>query len=97
MAVDVALDRSVALGRDDGGGAPGVEIGQDGVGVVALVPEQHPGLGSGLGHERGVTLDVGYFAAGQHDGDGQAEAVRPQMDLGREATARAPKTFAFRA
>jgi hypothetical protein len=31
MAVDVALDRSIALGRDDGDDAPGVKVGQDSV------------------------------------------------------------------
>jgi hypothetical protein len=36
MAVDIALDRSIALGRDDGGSTPG---GQDGVNVVAFVAE----------------------------------------------------------
>ena len=50
-----------------------------------------------LGEERGVAPNIGGLAAGQDNGDGQAQAVGSQMDLGREATARAAKTFALRA
>ena len=94
MAIDLALDGSITLGRDDGGGAPCVKVGQDGVSVVAFVAEQDLGLRSRLGHDRRVALHVADLAAGQDHGDRQAQAVAPQMDLGREATARAAKTFA---
>ncbi len=97
MAVDGALLLAVALGRDDGNDAPCVEIGQDVVGVLALVCKENLGLGSWLGHDRCITFDVADLAASQHNGDGQAQTVGPQMDLGRAATSRAPKTFAFRA
>jgi hypothetical protein len=95
MTVDDGLDLAVAFGRNDGGHASGVEVCEDGVGVVTLVAHEHLRLGAGLGHQRGVTPDVGSLAAGQDDGDGQAQAVGSQMDLGREATARAAKTFAM--
>lgn len=95
MTVDDRLDLAIALWRDDGGDSLGVQVGEDGVGVVALVAHEHLGGGAGLGHERRVAFDVGGFAAGQDDGDGQAQAVGSQMDLGREATARAAKTFAL--
>jgi len=97
MTVDVALDGSIAFGGYDGGGGPGFEVGQDRVGVVAFVAEQNLGLWPRLGHDRRVALNVGDLAAGQDHGDRQTQAVAPQMDLGREATARAPKTFALRA
>lgn len=42
MVVDGGLGLAVALGRDDGGDASGVEIGQDGVGVVALIAPTRP-------------------------------------------------------
>ena len=97
MAVDDGLNLAVALGRDDGGDAALLQVSEDGVGVVALVAHEHLGLGSRLGHDRRVSLDVGDLAAGQDHRDRQAQAVGPQMDLGREATARAAKTFALRA
>jgi len=97
MPVDDGLDLSVAFWRNDGGDAFGFEVGQDGVGVVPLVAEQHFRLWPRLGHDRTVALHVGDFAAGQDDGDRQAQAVGPQMDLGREATARAAKTFVLSA
>lgn len=97
MAVDDGLDLAVALGRDDGGDAAIFQVGEDGVGVVTLVAEQDLGRGARLGHDRTVALDVGNLAAGQNHRDRQAQAVGPQMDLGREATSRAPKTFALRA
>ena len=37
MAVDDGLDLAVALWRDDGGDAAGLEVSQEGVGVIALV------------------------------------------------------------
>ena len=97
MAVDDGLDFAVALGRDDGGDSALLQVGEDSVGVVALVAHEHLGLGSRLGHDRGVAFDVGDLAASEDHRDRQAQAVGPQMDLGREATARAAKTFALRA
>src|ERR1019366_3150982 len=49
MAVDDGLDLAVALWRDDGGDAPGLEVSQDGVGVIALVAHEHLRLGPRLG------------------------------------------------
>ena len=97
MAVDGALDLAGALGRDDRLDPPGLEVIEDGVGVVALVAEHHLWFGPRLGHDRVVALDVAGLAAGQDHRDRQAQAVGPQVDLGREATSRAPKTFALRA
>jgi len=85
--VDDGLDLPVALWRDDGGPAPGFRVGEDGIGV-ALVAQERLGRGARRGHPRGVTPDVRALAAGQDDGDGQAQAVGSRMDLGREATAR---------
>jgi hypothetical protein len=96
VAVDDGLDLAVAFGRDDGGDAALLEVGEDGVGVVALVSHERFGLRPRLGHERGVAFDVGDLTAGQDHRDRQAQAVGPQMDLGREATARAAKTLVLR-
>jgi len=97
MAVDNGLDLSVALGRDDSDDALGLKVGQDGVCVVALVAHEHLRLRSRLGHDRAISPDVRDFAAGQDHRDRQAQAVAPQMDLGREATARAAKTLVLSA
>ena len=93
VAVDDGLGLAIALGRDDGGDAAIAQVGEDGVSVVALVAQQHLGLRAGLGHDRRVALDVGDLAAGEDHRDGQTQAVGLQMDLGREATARAAKIF----
>ena len=47
MAIDDALDLSVALGRDDGGDAATFQVGEYGVGVVTLVAQQDLGRGPG--------------------------------------------------
>ena len=86
MSVDDGLDLAIALGRDDGGDAVGLEVGEDGVCVVALVDDQHFRFRPRLGHDRCVALDVGDLAAGEDHRDRKAQAVAPQMDLGRKVT-----------
>lgn len=93
MTVDDGLDLSVSLGRDDGDDASGLQVGQDEVGVVSLVSEQDAGLWTGLVHDRGVAFYIGDLPAAQRDRDGEALSVAAEMDLGREATARAAKTL----
>ena len=93
MPVDDRLDLAISLWRDDCGYASTFEVGEDGVGVVAFVGEHDLWLRAGLGHDRRIAFDVGDPAAGQNHRDRQAQAVAPQMDLGREATARAAKTL----
>ena len=93
MAVDDGLDLAIALGRDDGGYTPGFQVGQDGVGVVALISDQHLWDGPRLGHDRAIASDIVDFPAAQGDRHRQAQAVAPQVDLGREAAARAAKTL----
>ena len=68
----------------------------DGVGVIAPVGEHHLRRRPILGHQRLVALHVIGLAAGQDDGHRQAQAVGPQVDLGREATSRAAKTSTLR-
>jgi len=97
MTVDDRLDLAVSSARDDDGDVAGFQVAADEVGVVALVGQQHAGLGTGLRHHRGITLDVRGLPTGQGDGDRQAQPVASQMDLGREATARTAQTLAFRA
>ncbi len=84
---------SVSLGGDDGGDASGLRVGQDEVGVVYLVGQQDAGLGPGLVHDRGIAFHVGDLSAAQRDRDREAQSVAAEMDLGREATARAAKTL----
>ncbi len=93
MAVDDGLDLAVALGRDDGGDASGLQVGQDEVGVISLVGEQDTRLRAGLVHDRRVALYIADLPAAQRDRDRQAQSVAAEMDLGREATSRAAKTL----
>ena len=69
MAVDDALDLAGALRRNDGSRAPGWEVLQHGVSVVALVAEQDLGRWPRFIHHRAVAPDVGNLAAGQDHGD----------------------------
>lgn len=93
MAVDGGLNLSVTLAGDDGGDASGVEVFADEVGVVSLVGEQHAGLRAGLIHDRRVAFHIGDLPAAQRDRDREAQSVAAEMDLGREAAARAAKTL----
>jgi hypothetical protein len=93
MAVDDGLNLSVALGGDDGGDAPGSQVVADEVGVVSLVGEQHAGRWAGLVHNGRIALNIGDLPAAQRDRDREAQSVAAEMDLGREATARAAKTL----
>ncbi len=93
MAVDDGLDLSVSFGGDDGDDASGRQVGKDEVGVVSLVGEQDTGLGTGLVHDRGIALHIGDLPAAQRDRDREAQSVAAEMDLGREAAARAAKTL----
>ena len=93
MAVDDRLNLAVSLGRDDGGDASGLEVGQDEVGVVSLVGKQDAGLRAWLVHDWRVALYIGDLPATQRDRDREAQSVAAEMDFGREATARAAKTL----
>lgn len=99
QGVDVAIDRfadAPALpGGDDRDAAARLHVLADRVGVVAAIGEQDPHGRSVGGHERVVSLVVRHLAAGDLGGYGQAGAVRAEVDLGREATARAPETLSL--
>ena len=97
MAVDDRLNLAVAFGRDDGGDAFGLEVGEDGVCLISLVGEYHLWLWTWLRHDRAVSFDIRDFATGQGHRDREAQAIAPEMDLGREATSRAAKTFSLSA
>ncbi len=75
VAVDGALNLSVAFGWDNGGNALCVEVGEDGVRVVALVGEDDAGGGPWLGHQRREAFDVIDLAARQKRGDRQSQTV----------------------
>ena len=91
MAVDDGLDLAVPPGGDDGGDVSGFQVGQDEVGVVALVGEQDARVGTGLVHHRRIALHIRDLTAAQTNRDGEALSVAAEMDLGREATSRAAK------
>lgn len=93
MAVDDGLDLTVALGWNDGDDAPGVEVGENGVGVIPLVGDQHLRRGARLGHDWGVALDIVDLSAAKRDRYRQAQAIASQMDFRRKATSRAAKTL----
>ena len=93
MTVDDGLNLAVPPCGNDGDDIPGVKVGQDEVGVVSLVGEQHAGSRTWLIHDRHVAFHVGDLSAAQRDRDREAESVAAEVDLGREATTRAAKTL----
>ena len=93
MSVDDGLDLAVSLGGNDGSDASGLQVGQYEVGVVSLVGEQDVRLRAGLVHDRGIAFHIRDLTAAQCDRDREAQSVAAEMDLGREATARAAKTL----
>ena len=93
MTVDDGLNLAVPPCGNDGDDIPGVKVGQDEVGVVSLVGKQNARRGSWLAHNRAVAFHIRGLTAAQRDRDREAQSVAAEMDLGREATARAPKTL----
>ncbi len=93
MSVDDRLDLAVALDGNDRGDRSRGQIFADEIGVIALVGEQDAGSWPGLVHDRSIAFHVGNLPAAQRDRDREAHSVAAQMDLGREATSRAPKTL----
>ena len=93
MAVDEGLNLSVSLGGDDVCDASVAQVLADEVGVVSLVGKQNARRGSWLAHNRAVAFHIRGLTAAQRDRDREAQSVAAEMDLGREATARAPKTL----
>lgn len=89
VAIDDGLDLSASLGRDDGGDASGVQVLADEVGIVSLVGKQDAGLRAGLVHDRRIALYIGDLPAAQRGRD----SVAAEMDLVRDATARAARTL----
>jgi hypothetical protein len=93
VTVDDGLDLAVSLCGDDGGDASGLQVGQYEVCVVSLVGEQDAGLRAGLVHDRRIAFYIGDLSGAQRDCDREPQSVAAEMDLGREATARAAKTL----
>jgi hypothetical protein len=93
VSVDDRLDLAVALSRDHRGDVSSLKIGQDRIGVIAIVAEQHPWNGAWFGHDRRVALDVVDLSAGQNHGDRQTQAIASQVDFCRETAARTAKTL----
>jgi len=85
---EAVLPAPVELGRDVGCGAAVLDLGADGVGIVALIAVQD------FGPRHGVEQDIGgdavcYLATGQQERDRAAETVGQGVDFGRPSAARA--------
>lgn len=93
MPVHGGLHLPVSLGGNDGGDASGLQVGQNEVGVVSLVGEQDARAWARFIHDRRIAFYIGDLPAAQRDRDREAQSVAAEVDLGREATARAAKTL----
>ena len=92
-ASDGCLVNMCETGGDDCDAAPVLHVLADRVGVVAAVGQQHAGGRAVRPHQGPIAAIVGDLTAGDLDGYGQTRAVRPEMDLGRQATSRTAKTL----
>ncbi len=88
-----ALYFSTALGRDDGFGTNTLDGSDDRVGVVAAVG--HDDLGLPSGQQRQSLGKLSSLAACKSKGDGFAEAVGQQMNLGAQSTSGTPQSLVF--
>ena len=94
MAIDGDLHFSVLAGWDDGDASAPFHVFADVVGVIAAISQENARLWTAL-HDRTIALVVGDLSAGDLGGYGQAASVNAEMNLGREATFRAPKTLSL--
>jgi len=85
--IDRALVLSVALGRDMGGGAAGLDDCDDGAGVVTAIGDDVACQAHPVEQHRGGRL-VGGLARREHEPDGQATSVDHGMDFGAQSSTR---------
>ena len=93
-SLDAVLNTPVALCWDLRLPATVADIPSDGIAVVAAVGEQDARVAVAFIYQLGIGRAVVRLARRQRQADRQAISVGAQMDLGRKATARAPKTLA---
>ena len=99
IADESRVDPFIALGRDQQRDAPPSQGGADGAAAVDLIGGQPVGLEAwpptaqpldpAGSHQRGERLAIVNFPAGQSEGYRLAEALGANVDLSREAAARA--------
>jgi hypothetical protein len=82
---------SVRSRRDNRFDASVNQVAANIIAVVALVAEEHAGIGLMQPHERVIAFDLVRRAAGDIEGQRVAFGVRAEVNLGREAAARAPE------
>ena len=89
--VAVAFDGSVGLGRDDRFDAAHTQSLDEAIGVVSLVADE--GFGLDLGGERLGLRHVVDLAAGETNGERQAERVDDDVDFRGQSAARSADRF----
>jgi len=93
VVVDGDLDLPAAPRRNDRRDTSGFHFLPDSIGIVAAIGEKDLRFRS-VGIEEGESASVvGGLAGRDVDGYGEAGFVRAEMNLCREATARAPETL----
>lgn len=85
--IDRTADLDVALGRDMGGGAVGLDQFDDGPGVVAPVGDDVAGEAKAVDEHRQQGL-VGGLAGAEDEADRQAPSVDDDVDLGAQSSTR---------
>lgn len=92
-AVMLSLHLAAATGWDHGYRAQAFDFGHDGSRVIALVGQHSLGL-TAFQQRQGFGV-FGCLACGQTEGDGLAQAVGQQVDLGAQSTSGTPQSLVF--
>ena len=86
ITIDLCLDFAVSPWRDDRRAAAGLDILANGVGIVTLVRNQHLRRRQTASHDIAISNVIRDLSGGDLCLHGQANAVREEVDFGREAT-----------
>ena len=89
----LSLHLAAATGWDHGYRAQAFDFGHDGSRVIALVGQYSLGL-TAFQQRQGFGV-FGCLACGQTEGDGLAQAVGQQVDLGAQSTSGTPQSLVF--
>ena len=82
---------AIALGRDDSGRPHGLDVGEDGLAVVALICQYR--LGLSLSEQFDGLGAIMHLSWGHEEVHRQAKLIGKQVDLGRQTSSGTPQSL----